>query len=337
MSAKIVVANWVHPEVLDFLKSHGDIVANTDREPWSNSELKGRCKNAEALIAFMPETIDEAFLSACPKLKIVACALKGYDNFDVDACSRQGVWVTIVPDLLTAPTAELTVGLMISLGRNMGPGGAFVRSGTFEGWRPRFYGRSLDGSTVGLVGAGAVGKAIARRLAGFRCHTLYFDSNRLTPDQEDGLRLQRVSLSELGAKSDFVVLALPLTDDTLHIVDAQFLASMKNGSYLVNAARGSLVDENAVADALETGQLGGYAADTFEFEDWARPDRPIQVNTRLVESEKAVLTPHIGSAVDGVRLEIAREAAESIVQFLNGERPRGAVNMPGDVDGMLLE
>lgn len=332
MSAKIVVANWVHPEVLDFLEPHGDIVANTEREPWSNSELKDRCKDAEALIAFMPETVDEAFLSACPNLKIVACALKGYDNFDVAACSRQGVWVTIVPDLLTAPTAELAVGLMISVGRNIEAGGAYVRRGAFEGWRPRFYGQSLDGSTVGLVGAGAVGKAIARRLAGFRCHTLYFDSNRLTTDQEDDLRLHHVGLPELRAKSDFVVLALPFTSETLHIVDAEFIAAMKPGRYLVNPARGSLVDENAVADALETGQLAGYAADTFEFEDWARPDRPLQVNPRLLESEKTVLTPHLGSAADVVRLEIAREAAESVVMCLNGERPRGAINLPSGID-----
>lgn len=325
---KVVVANWVHDEVLDLLGSRFTVVANQDKQPLDRAALERLCVDADALIAFMTETVDEDFLARCPRLKIIACALKGYDNFDVEACTCRGVWLTIVPDLLTAPTAELTVGLMIASGRNIAPGGAFVRNQEFAGWRPRFYGRSLDGSTVGMIGAGAVGKAIARRLAGFRCHLLYYDKQRLKPDQEDELRLQRVSLPELQARSDFLVLALPLTDDTLHLVDRAFLAAMKPGSYLVNPARGSLVDEEVVADALEVGQLAGYAADTFACEDWARPDRPEAINPRLLRSAKTVLTPHLGSAVDGIRLDIAREAAESVMQCLSGERPKGAVNAP---------
>ena len=328
MSLKIVVANWVHPDVLQYLRQHGEVVANPEREPWSRDTLLGHCRDAAALIAFMPESVDDAFLAACPDLRIVACALKGYDNFDVDACTRRGVWITIVPDLLTAPTAELTVGLMIALGRNLGPGNAFVKSGAFAGWRPRFYGRSLDGSTVGIIGAGAVGKAIARRLAGFRCSLFYHDAHRLTPDQEDELRLQRMPLVTLRAQSDFVVLALPLTEGTFHIVDARFLADMKPSACLVNPARGSLVDEAAVADALEKGRLAGYAADTFECEDWARTDRPGGVDPRLLQAENTLLTPHLGSAVDPVRLEIAQEAAESVVQCLRGEQPKGALNDP---------
>lgn len=333
MRAKVVVANWIHPEVLEYLRQHGDVISNPDREPLTRVALIEHCKDADALIAFMPEAIDEDFVVACPKLRIVSCALKGYDNFDVAACTRHGVWLTVVPDLLTAPTAELAIGLMIALGRNVGPGRDHIRNGGFSGWRPRFYGRSLDGSTIGLIGAGAVGKAIARRLAGFRCHLLYYDKDRLTPDQEDSLRLQRASLPELRARSDFVVLALPLTQDTFHLVDQPFLEEMRNDSYLINPARGSLVDEEAVADALEAGHLGGYAADTFECEDWVWPDRPDKISARLANSEKAFLTPHLGSAVDAVRLEIAREAAENVVQYMRGDRPKGTVNVPMCADG----
>ena len=328
MPPKIVVANWVHPEVLAYLRQHGEVVANETREPWPRAELLGHCWDAAALIAFMPESVDDDFLAECPDLRIVACALKGYDNFDVDACTRRGVWITFVPDLLTAPTAELAVGLMISLGRNIGHGNAYVKSGVFAGWRPRFYGRSLDGSTVGILGAGAVGKAIARRLAGFRASLLYYDAKRLAPDQEDELRLHRVSLAELRDQSDFVVLALPLTESTFHIVDADFINGMKPGALLVNPARGSLVDEAAVADALERGHLAGYAADTFECEDWARADRPAGIDPRLLPAENTILTPHLGSAVDPVRLEIAMEAAESAVECLAGKRPKGALNAP---------
>ncbi|MEM7223597.1 MAG: phosphonate dehydrogenase [Pseudomonadota bacterium] len=330
MKAKIVVANWVHPAVLSFLGACGKVVPNHDSEPLSRISLIERCRDADALMAFMPESVDEDFLSACPKLRIVACALKGYDNFDVEACTRRDIWVTIVDDLLTAPTAELALGLMIALARNVEPGSAWVRSGKFQGWRPRFYGRSLDGSTVGLIGAGAVGKALAVRLAGFKCQLIYHDERHLTPDQERHLKLNRVSLEELRARSDFIVLALPLTQATNHLIDADFLAAMRPGSYLINPARGSLVNEEAVADALESGHLGGYAADTFEMEDWARGDRPYTISNRLLASEKTILTPHLGSAVDDVRLEIAMAAANSIVQCLRGERPQGAVNVVGE-------
>ena len=328
---KIVVAGPVHREVLEYLSLHGDVVVNSGEEPWSRAALIEHCQDAAALIAFMPESIDYNFLAACPQLRIVACALKGYDNFDVAAFDRRGVWLTIVPDLLTAPTAELAIALMISLGRRVGEGDSFVRSGAFAGWRSQFYGRSVDGSIVGIVGAGAVGKAIARRLAGFRCHLLYHDANRLTPDQEDELRLHRTSLSELRERSDFLILALPLTDKTFHLVDGDFLAAMKPGSYLINPARGSLVDEAAIVDALRAGRLAGYAADVFECEEWSRPDRPAGIHEGLLSAGNTVLTPHLGSAVDSIRREIVQEAAENVVQYLAGRRPKGAVNDPAPV------
>jgi phosphonate dehydrogenase len=276
----------------------------------------------------MPERVDDAFLAACPDLLVIACALKGYDNFDVEACTRRGVWLTIVPDLLTAPTAELTIGLMIALGRNVLPGDRLVRGGNFGGWRPILYGRGIDGSTVGLLGAGAVGKAVARRLAGFRTTMLYTDNTPLSAYEEDELRLRRVGLGELLEQSDFVVLCLPLLQHTKHLVDREFLARMKPGALLINTARGSLVDEAAVADALEGDQLAGYAADVFSMEDWALPDRPRKVSARLLDSRKTVLTPHLGSAVDCVRRDIALQAAESVLQALRGEVPAGAVNRP---------
>src|SRR3954452_16902017 len=145
---KVVVSNWVHPEVLDHLRQHSFVEANPSKQPWPAEELERRCADADALVAFMTDRIDEAFLAKCPKLKVVACALKGADNFDVEACNRHGVALTIVPDLLTAPTAELAVGLMIALGRNIVRGDAVVRSAPYAGWRPVLYGRGLDGSSV---------------------------------------------------------------------------------------------------------------------------------------------------------------------------------------------
>lgn len=327
-SVRVVISSWVHPDVRTLLDGTCTVVPNDTRQALAPEELRERCRDAHGLMAFMPERVDDAFLAACPDLRVIACALKGYDNFDVEACTRRGVWLTIVPDLLTAPTAELTIGLMIALGRNVLPGDRLVRGGTFAGWRPILYGQGIDGSTIGLVGAGAVGKAVARRLAGYRATLLYADKTPLSSDEEGELKLHRVAPGELLAQSDFVVLCVPLLHDTRHLVDRDFLARMKPGARLINTARGSLVDEAAVADALEGDRLAGYAADVFSMEDWALPDRPRDVPAQLRESPKTVLTPHLGSAVDGVRREIALQAAESILQALRGEVPAGAVNRP---------
>lgn len=325
----MVISNWVHDAVIDRLAPHCTVEANPGREPWPMDELARRAADADALIAFMTERIDDDFLARCPDLRIVAAALKGYDNFDVAACTRRGVWLTIVDDLLTAPTAELTVGLMIALARHVTAGDRLLRGGGFAGWRPTLYGGTLDGAVVGLIGAGAVGQAIARRLAGFDCDLRYHDQHPLPPETERRLRLQKMPLPDLVRESDFLVLALPLTPATQHLVNAELLRQVKPGCYLVNPARGSLIDEEAVADALDAGRLAGYAADTFEMEDWARPDRPVAVAARLLAPEaRTVLTPHIGSAVDTVRRDIAMAAADNVLQCLAGERPAGAINDP---------
>ena len=219
---KVVISSWVHSEVRNLLDGACTVVPNDTRQALAPEELIRRCRDAHGLMAFMPERIDNSFLAACPELRVIACALKGHDNFDVDACTRRGIWLTIVPDLLTAPTAELTIGLMIALGRNILAGDRLVRGGDFGGWRPILYGQGIDGSTVGLIGAGAVGKAIAQRLAGFGATLLYTDNTPLAPDQEHELRLRRVSRGELLQQSDFVVLCLPLLHDTRHLVESGF-------------------------------------------------------------------------------------------------------------------
>jgi phosphonate dehydrogenase len=266
-------------------------------------------------------------LEACPGLQIVAAALKGYDNFDVAACTRRGVWFTIVPDLLSEPTAELALGLLLSLSRNLLAGDRFVRSGEFTGWRPQLYGPDLTGKTLGIVGMGGVGQALAQRLLGFDLKIVYCDSRPLPRDEEKAWRLVRVTMTELLKTSDFVVLAVPLNSATLHLIDADTLEIMKPGSLLINPCRGSVVNEQAVAQALAQGHLRGYAADVFEMEDWARPDRPGGIPWTLLENTgQTLFTPHLGSAVDEVRRDIALEAAHNILQALRGEKPRGAIN-----------
>ena len=202
-------------------------------------------------MVFMPDSIDESFLAACPRLKSVGAALKGYDNFDDEACTRRGIWLTIVPDLLTIPTAELTIGLLLGLTRHLLEGDRRIRSGQFEGWRPQLCGTGLTGRTLDILGLGAVGKAIAQRLAGFDMQLLYCDTVALEPAREQTLGLERVSLDELAARSVFVVLMLPMTAQTVHLIDEGALRRMKPGAHLINACRGSRSGRrSAIPDGL---------------------------------------------------------------------------------------
>lgn len=329
MKPKVVLTHWVHPEIIDMLESVAVVIPNETRETLAQEEVLARTKDADALMAFMPDSVDGRFLGACPKLKIISAALKGYDNFDVEACTRNGVWLTIVPDLLTIPTAELAIGLLLGLTRHLPEGDRRIRSGAFKGWRPELYGTGMTGRTLGIIGMGAVGRAIAKRLAGFEMKLIYCDDVALSTDQERAWGARRVSLNELLRESDFVMPMLPMTPDTLHLINADTIAQMKSGSHLVNASRGSVVDEQAVIDALRSGQLAGYAADVFEMEEWQRPDRPMAIPQALLDNTaQTFFTPHLGSAVKEVRLEIERQAARSIIQALGGHRPAGAVNDP---------
>ena len=324
---RVVITHWVHPEVIEFLSQSCEVIPNTTRDTLPREEILKRARDAHAIMAFMPDTVDEDFLSRCPELKIVACALKGYDNFDVGACTRHGVLLTIVPDLLTIPTAELTIGLLIGLTRRILESDCFIRSGKFKGWRPELYGTGLAGHTLGIIGMGAVGQAVARRLAGYEMNMVYSDPVPLAKEKEEAYGLTRVSFEELLACSDFVVPMVPLKPETMHLINATTIARMKPGSFLINACRGSVVDEQAVGDALVSGHLAGYAADVFEMEDWARPNRPRSIPQALLDNVKQTLfTSHLGSAVDNVRREIAMEAARNILQALDGGTPQGAVN-----------
>ncbi len=326
--AKIVVTARVFAEVAAELRMLGDVVVNDAVEPWPAVRLRHELADADALMTFMPDRVEETLLRDAPRLRIVACALKGYDNFDVEACTRAGVWLTVVPDLLTEPTAELTIGLMIGVGRHLLAGDRLIRSGGFAGWRPQLYGMGLRDSRVGILGMGEVGKAIARRLRAFGARLDYWDRRRLPSVDEQDLGLCWSEREPLVRAADFLVLALPLTAETTHILDRDAIAAMKRGAILVNPARGSLVDEDAVAEMLEAGHLGGYAADVFEMEDWARPRRPQTIGSRLLAAPRTLFTPHLGSAVADARIAIERHAAASIADALVGRVPRGAVNRP---------
>jgi phosphonate dehydrogenase len=276
---------------------------------------------------FMPDWVDGEFLEACPRLRIISAALKGYDNFDVKALTRRGVWLTIVPDLLATPTAELAIGLLLALTRNLLRGDRLIREGQFHGWRPRLYGTELSGRCAGLIGMGGVGRELAERLKPLRLSMLYSDERRLADAEEALYGVLYATPEGLLAASDFVFLLLPLRPDTRHYLNAAGLAGMKHGAYLINVARGSLVCEREVAEALRSGHLAGYAADVFEMEDWALADRPPSIASELLAGDlNTVFTPHLGSATNAARRDIALAAARELVSVLiDGNPPRHAV------------
>ena len=324
---RVVVTHWVHPEVAGYLAEFCDPVL-PDAGVWPRPQLAGLAAGASGLIVCMADRVDEAFLAGCPRLRVVSATLKGYDNFDAAACARHGTWLTVLPDLLTIPAAELAVGLTIAIMRRVAEADRHVRGGAFAGWRPSFYGCGLHGATAGIVGMGRLGQAVAARLEPFGARIVYSDPRPLPAAAAGRLRATRLGLDDLLTRSDVVLLLTPLESLTHRLVADPGLRRMRPGAFLVNLGRGSVVDEEAVADALEEGRLGGYAADVFAFEDWAQPDRPAAIPERLLAHPRTLLTPHLGSAVDGVRREMSLEAARQVRQVLSGERPDHAVNEP---------
>ncbi|MGK6786734.1 NAD(P)-dependent oxidoreductase [Klebsiella pneumoniae] len=289
MLPKLVITHRVHDEILQLLAPHCELVTNQTDSTLTREEILRRCRDAQAMMAFMPDRVDADFLQACPELRVVGCALKGFDNFDVDACTARGVWLTFVPDLLTVPTAELAIGLAVGLGRHLRAADAFVRSGEFRGWQPQFYGTGLDNATVGILAwAPSDWPWLSACRDGARpCSTtrrrlwIHKPSNGSACASGVQRTLRQLGLHPAGAS---------LNADTQHLVNAELLALVRPGALLVNPCRGSVVDEAAVLAALERGQLGGYAADVFEMEDWARADRPRLIDPALLAHPNTLFT-----------------------------------------------
>jgi phosphonate dehydrogenase len=271
---------------------------------------------AVALCFFVPDILDADLIARLPGVRVLAGLGKGYDNVDVSAATRHKVWVTNVPDALTDGTADLAWALILSISRGVPAGDRFVRSGAFTGWSTSVRGTALTGKTLGIVGYGAIGRAIARRADGFGMRVVHSDV------------ASGVSLDELLSVADVVVLAVPLTGETRYLIGAQRLASMQRTAFLVNVARGSVVDEAAVADALARGAIAGYAADVFELEDQQYADRRMTIDARLLQSERTLLTPHIGTATAEDRARLAVVQAQSVLDVIDGRRPATAVNDP---------
>lgn len=330
--ARVVVTHWVHPEVVDELATFCRPVAPVrKREVWSREEVLARARDAEGLMACMADRIDAELLEACPRLRVVSGMFKGHDNVDLEACVRRGVQVTVLGELLTGPTAELAVALILALRRRLVEGDAWVRSGQHTGWRPQYDGEGLARACVGIIGMGRIGRAVAVRLAGFGARLVYSDPMPLPVDEAQRLGARRVELDELLASSDVVLPLVPLTDGTRHLLDGPALARMRAGACVVNVGRGSVVDEDAVAEALRRGRLGGYAADVFAFEDVGADVH--EIPPTLLTHPRTVFTPHLGSAIEDVRKRMGLVGAAQLRRALAGGYPEGAITPPPRAGG----
>ena len=278
------------------------------------SEAFAACRaRVEAVVALLTDRIDSAFLDGSPRLRVVANVAVGVDNVDLAACRARGVVVTNTPDVLTEATADLAFGLLLAAARRIAEGDRLVRAGGFTGWTPTFMlGARVSGTTLGIVGMGRIGQAVARRARGFGMHVLYTQHTPLATPFEEGATFV-AALDALLAASDSVSIHCPLTAATRHLFDAARLARMKRGSVLVNTARGAIVDEAALARALEDGPLAAAGLDVFE-------DEP-RVHPALLTRSNVVLAPHIGSADRPTREAMAGKAIANVLEILAGRPP----------------
>ena len=284
----------------DLLAPHFDVVEHPTEHNRSEDDMITLLAEADAAITLLSDPITRNVLEANPNLRIVSNFAVGYNNVDVDAARELGVTVTNTPGVLTEATADLTMALILAVTRRIIEGDALLRREERCEWDPLMLrGPGLQGKTLGIIGMGRIGNAVATRARAF------------------GMEIVSVrrgdSLDELLATSDIVSLHAPLSAETHHLIDAEALTKMKRGAYLVNTARGALVDEDALCDALESKHLGGAALDVYEFEP--------QINPRLFQLDNVVLMPHIGSATVEARDAMARIAATNVLLFLRGKEP----------------
>lgn len=257
--------------------------------------------------------IEASRLDRLPALRIVADCAVGYDNVDVGAATARGVAVTHTPDVLTEATADLTWALILAVARRLREGDALARSGEWEGWSPtQLLGLELAGATLAILGMGRIGEAVARRARAFGMEIVYW-SRSARPEIERELGARRAGLDEALGAADVVSIHLPLTEETTRLIDAERLARFKPGAILVNAARGPIVDEDALADALESGRLAGVGLDVHE--------REPEIHPGLSASERSVLLPHLGSATVATRERMAETVARNLVAAVRGEEP----------------
>ena len=313
----VLVTRRIPSAVVDRLRAELDVDYHDAGPGLAPAELVARAQGKQGLVTVLLDRIDRAFLEAVPGLRVVANIAVGFDNIDVAAAAARGVVVTNTPDVLTEATADLAMGLILAVTRRIAEGDRLVRAGGWRGWTLDFMlGSEIGGKQLGVVGFGRIGQALARRAVAFGMRVAYADREAVhTAVAGPGARAaaQRLSFDELLASSDVVSIHVPLSPETRHLIDARALARMKRSAYLVNTARGPVVDEGALAWALRERLIAGAALDVFE--------REPEVHADLVGLDNVVLVPHLGSATTETRTAMADLAARNVIEVLSGRPP----------------
>lgn len=319
--AKIFVSRQIPGDHLEKLKTNGnEVIISEFSRALTPEELLVKAKGIDGLLCLLTDRIDAGLMDAIgPNLKIISNYAVGFDNVDVKEASSRGILVTNTPSQeVDEAVAEHTWALISALARRIVEADEATRRGAYRGWEPDiFLGTNLIGKTLGIIGLGGIGKMVARRAAGYKMNVLY-NKHSQDPEAEREMQIKFVSLEELLAASDVVTLHVPLTDETRHMINRNTLAKMKKGAYLVNTARGPVVQEHDLVEALRDGQLSGAALDVFDNEPNISPE--------LYDMSNVITTPHIASATNEARNKMGEQAVASILDTLKGIKPQNLVD-----------
>jgi len=319
MKANALLTKKLLPEAMEYLKKHIRYeVAGTDRYPTKKEIISG-IKDKQGLVSLLVDQIDKEVINAAPHLKVIANCAVGYNNIDVFCATSKGIYVTNTPGVLTDTTADLTWALLLSVARKIPQADRFTRQKKYKNWElDLFLGKDLEGKQLGIIGMGRIGKAVALRARPFKLKTVYSDPKKLTPEEEEKYEARYLPLENLLKTSDIITIHAALTKETHHLISRKNIHLLKKQAFLVNVSRGPVVEEKALAEALERGDLWGAGLDVYEKEP--------EIEERLLSLDNVVLLPHIGSASYETRAQMSMMAAKNLVCVLSGKKPLNPVN-----------
>lgn len=325
----VYITRQLPEDIIDELRKSFDVgMWDSEMIPVPRETLLEEAKKADALLTMLSDRIDEELLRNSPQLKVVANLAVGYDNIDVEFATKNGIAVCNTPDILTDTTADLTFSLLLMVARKLVQAVDYVKAGNWKGWGPLLLaGSDVHHKTIGIVGMGKIGEAVAQRAKGFDMKILYYNRNR-KPEAEKRLGATYCSFEKLIEESDFVVSLLPLTEETKGMFTKDVFKRMKKTAFFINAGRGAVVDEKALIEALEEGEIAGCGLDVFEKE-------PIDSSHPLLQMEQVVALPHIGSSSVETRRKMMVRCCDNIERILQGKEPVNILNP--DVLGVRSE
>jgi gluconate 2-dehydrogenase len=319
MKPKILVTREVFDETLEYLAQHCEVESNQEDVPLTATALAQRLADKDGVMCCLTDRIDGALLGAATRLKVVANIAVGYNNIDVAACTARGVMATNTPGVLDDSTADLAWALMLAAARRLTEVESYIRAGEWTGWRlKQWLGIDVHHATLGIVGLGRIGQVIAKRASGFDMRVLYHNRKPVAKEVEARLNATYVTMGDLLAQSDFVILQVPYSPQTHHLIGAAQLKSMKRTAILINSTRGGVVDDAALIAALKAGTIRGAGLDVFENEPRLHPD--------FLTLRNVVLAPHIGSSTEATRRAMAMTAAKNLVAAFTGKTPPNLLN-----------